>query len=96
MTLGAPRVGSRLAAAACAAAVTAVAAPAALGAEVSVAEETRSIATYEEGLPDPNPPFDLFTSTRFNYPYTIREKRSRLLPSIPMRCSVLFAGQPNR
>ena len=28
--------------------------------------------TYEEGLPDPNPPFDQFTSERFNYPYTLR------------------------
>ena len=38
-----------------------------------VAQETRTIPTYEEGLPDPNPPFDLFTATRFNYPYTLRE-----------------------
>ncbi len=41
--------------------------------QVRVSEEARTIATYEEGLPDPNPPFDLFTSTRFNYPYTLRE-----------------------
>jgi len=45
----------------------------AAAAEVRVAQETRSIPTYQEGLPDPNPPFDLFTATRFNYPYTLRE-----------------------
>ena len=38
---------------------------------VSAGEET--ILTYEEGPPDLNPPFDLFTSGRFNYPYTLRE-----------------------
>jgi tetratricopeptide (TPR) repeat protein len=31
-----------------------------------------TIPTSEEGLPDPNPPFDLFNSGRFNYPYTLR------------------------
>lgn len=32
------------------------------------------IPTYEEGLPDENPPFDQFvTNGRYNYPYTIRE-----------------------
>ena len=31
------------------------------------------IPTSEEGLPDPNPPFDLFNTGRFpNYPYTLR------------------------
>ena len=30
------------------------------------------IPAYEDGLPDPNPPFDLFQSGRFNYPYTLR------------------------
>jgi tetratricopeptide (TPR) repeat protein len=38
---------------------------------VFAGEET--IQTYEEGPPDANPPFDLFTSGRFNYPYTLRE-----------------------
>jgi tetratricopeptide (TPR) repeat protein len=41
---------------------------------VHVWEDTRTIPTYEEGLPDPNPPFDLFSSTRFNYPYTMRTR----------------------
>jgi tetratricopeptide (TPR) repeat protein len=31
------------------------------------------IPTYEEGLPDPNPPFDLFRTSRFSYPYTLRQ-----------------------
>src|SRR5205809_7384960 len=34
---------------------------------------TETIVTYEEGPPDPNPPFDLFSGGRFNYPYTMRE-----------------------
>ena len=42
-------------------------------APVRVWEATEEIPTYEEGLPDVNPPFDLFSSIRFNYPYTIRE-----------------------
>src|SRR5512139_1694640 len=41
---------------------------------VRVWEDTRTIPTYEEGSPDPNPPFDLFSSTRFNYPYTMRTR----------------------
>ena len=32
-----------------------------------------TIPTSEEGLPDPNPPFDFFNVGRFlNYPYTLR------------------------
>jgi tetratricopeptide (TPR) repeat protein len=41
-------------------------------AEVRIAEGTLDLPTDEEGLPDVNPPFDLFV-TRFNYPYTLRE-----------------------
>ncbi len=40
---------------------------------VRVFEGSETIPTYEEGPPDVNPPFDLFASGRFNYPYTIRE-----------------------
>lgn len=41
---------------------------------VRVWQDTIELPTYEEGLPDENPPFDqLVTNTRFNYPYTIRE-----------------------
>jgi tetratricopeptide (TPR) repeat protein len=42
-------------------------------AAVKVWEASETIPTYEEGPPDVNPPFDLFTSGRFNYPYTLRE-----------------------
>ena len=36
-------------------------------------EDSKVMPTSEEGLPDPNPPFDLFTTSgRFNYPYTLR------------------------
>lgn len=40
---------------------------------VTVWEGTETIPTYEEGLPDVNPPFDFFGPVRFNYPYTMRE-----------------------
>jgi tetratricopeptide (TPR) repeat protein len=40
---------------------------------VRVWEDTMTLPTYEEGLPDPNPPFDYFGTSRFNYPYTIRD-----------------------
>ena len=40
---------------------------------VRVWEDSRVIPTSEEGLPDPNPPFDQFTPGSFyNYPYTLR------------------------
>jgi hypothetical protein len=35
-------------------------------------QDTVVIPSYDEGLPDPNPPFDLFRTSRFNYPYTLR------------------------
>lgn len=44
------------------------------GSTVRVWEAARTIPTYEESAPDPNPPFDLFSSTRFNYPYTMRTR----------------------
>src|SRR6266581_507846 len=40
---------------------------------VRVWEDSITIPTSEEGLPDPNPPFDFFNPGRFlNYPYTLR------------------------
>ena len=40
---------------------------------VRVWEDSTVIPTSVEGLPDPNPPFDLFNTTPFyNYPYTLR------------------------
>jgi tetratricopeptide (TPR) repeat protein len=43
-------------------------------AAVRVWQDTIELPTYEEGLPDENPPFDQFvTNGRYNYPYTMRE-----------------------
>jgi tetratricopeptide (TPR) repeat protein len=43
-------------------------------AAVRVWQDTIELPTYEEGLPDENPPFDLFvTNGKYNYPYTMRE-----------------------
>src|SRR5947209_18128658 len=68
-------------------------------AEVRVWEGTLTLPTYEEGSPDPNPPFDLFATTRFNYPYTLRETltnrrvdhswRAVYLENEYLKCSVL-------
>jgi tetratricopeptide (TPR) repeat protein len=41
-------------------------------AAVEAREGTLDLPTDEEGPPDVNPPFDLFQTTRFNYPYTLR------------------------
>ena len=38
---------------------------------VRVWQDTLTIPTYEEGPPDPNPPFDLLAAGRINYPYTL-------------------------
>jgi len=43
-------------------------------AQVRVWEGVLNLPTYEEGLPDPNPPFDQFAAGRFNYPYTLRKE----------------------
>ncbi|MGI8962790.1 MAG: DUF5107 domain-containing protein [Bryobacteraceae bacterium] len=68
-------------------------------AEVRVWEGTLTLPTYEEGSPNPNPPFDLFATTRFNYPYTLRESltnqrvnhswRAVYLENEYLKCSVL-------
>jgi tetratricopeptide (TPR) repeat protein len=68
-------------------------------AQVRVWEGTLAIPTYEEGLPDPNPPFDQFTTNRFNYPYTLRNNltgrrvektwRAIYLENEYLKCSVL-------
>ena len=68
-------------------------------AQVRVWEGTLSLPTYEEGAPDPNPPFDQFTNTKFNYPYILRENltsrranhdwRAIYLENEYLKCSVL-------
>jgi tetratricopeptide (TPR) repeat protein len=69
------------------------------GAQVRVWQGTLTLPTYEEGLPDPNPPFDQFTTNRFNYPYTMRTNltsqrvdhawRAIYLENEYLKCSVL-------
>jgi tetratricopeptide (TPR) repeat protein len=43
---------------------------------VRVWEDWIELPTYTEGAPNPNPPFDLFSLTRFSYPHTIRDALS--------------------
>src|SRR5436305_14325776 len=59
---------------------TALLAPFAQG-QVKVWEDTLRIPSSEEGLPDENPPFDLFAERSFNYPYTLRQNiKDRRVP----------------
>jgi tetratricopeptide (TPR) repeat protein len=68
-------------------------------AQVRVWEGTLVLPTYEEGMPDPNPPFDQFTNNKFNYPYVLRENltsrrvnhdwRAIYLENEYLKCSVL-------
>src|SRR5216683_2119743 len=71
----------------------------AASAQVSVWQGTLTLPTYEEGPPDPNPPFDQFATNRFNYPYSFRnnltlrrlhhEWRAIYLENEYLKCSVL-------
>src|ERR1039458_919026 len=45
----------------------------AAAADVRVWQDVLTLPTYQEGPPNPNPPFDQFAAARFNYPYTLRE-----------------------
>jgi len=68
-------------------------------AEVRVWQSTLALPTYEEGPPDPNPPFDVLATDRFNYPYTLRNNltgrraehqwRAIYLENEYLKCSVL-------
>ncbi|MGA2856246.1 MAG: DUF5107 domain-containing protein [Candidatus Sulfotelmatobacter sp.] len=68
-------------------------------AQVKVWQGTLTLPTYEEGPPDPNPPFDAYQTTRFNYPYTLRTNltgvkadrawRAIFLENEYLRCTVL-------
>lgn len=67
--------------------------------QVRAWEGVLKLPTYEEGAPDPNPPFDQFSTDRFNYPYTLRneitntrtehEWRAVYLENEYLKCSVL-------
>ena len=58
-----------------------------------------TLPTYEEGLPDPNPPFDVYASEDFNYPYTMRTNlsgakaehtwRAVILENKYLKCTIL-------
>src|SRR4051812_23434393 len=69
------------------------------GAQVRVWEGTLVLPTYEEGMPDPNPPFDQFIKNKLNYPYVLRDNlksdrtnhewRAIYLENEYLKCSVL-------
>jgi tetratricopeptide (TPR) repeat protein len=62
-------------------------------------EGVLELPAYEEGAPDPNPPFDQFETSRFSYPYTLRKEitnvrathqfRAIYLENEYLKCSVL-------
>ncbi|HEX4488508.1 MAG TPA: DUF5107 domain-containing protein [Terriglobales bacterium] len=80
-------------------ALAVVAIATAASAQVRVWQGTLTLPTYEEDLPDPNPPFDQFTTNKFNYPYTLRTNltsrrvdhawRAVYLENEYLKCSVL-------
>jgi tetratricopeptide (TPR) repeat protein len=70
-----------------------------LSAQVKVWQGTFTLPTYEEGKPDPNPPFDAYSTTQFSYPYTLRKNltgkkqdhtwRAVFLENEYLKCTVL-------
>ncbi len=70
-----------------------------LAAQVKVWQGTLTLPTYEEGQPDPNPPFDIYATNRINYPYTMRTNltgvkadhawRAIFLENEYLKCTVL-------
>ena len=66
--------------------------------QVRVWEGTLTLPTYEEGLPNPNPPFDQY-SDKTNYPYTLRDQltgqranhawRAVFLENEYLKCTIL-------
>jgi len=68
-------------------------------APVRVWQGTLTLPTTLEGPPDSNPPFDVFATAKFNYPYTLRENltderkeiawRAVYLENEYLKCSVL-------
>jgi tetratricopeptide (TPR) repeat protein len=68
-------------------------------AQVRVWEGTLKLHVYEEGAPDPTPPFDQFAVNRFNYPYALHTEitnnriehdlRAIYLENEYLKCSVL-------
>ena len=70
-----------------------------LGAQVRVWQGTLTLPVSQEGLPDENPPFDVFETGHFSYPYTLRTSltgkeverplRALYLENEYLKCSVL-------
>jgi len=70
-----------------------------VSAQVKVWQGTFTLPTYEEGKPDPNPPFDTYSTTQFSYPYTLRKNltgkkqdhtwRAVFLENEYLKCTVL-------
>jgi tetratricopeptide (TPR) repeat protein len=70
-----------------------------LYAEVRVWQGILTLPVYTENPPDINPPFDIFSTSRFNYPYTLRTSltgrretkhlRALYLENEYLKCSVL-------
>ena len=68
-------------------------------AQVKVWQGTFTLPTYGEGLPDPNPPFDIYATNRMSYPYTMRTNltgvkadhtwRAIFLENEYLKCTVL-------
>lgn len=71
----------------------------ALHAQVKVYEGKLSLPYYQEGPPNPNPPFDQYATNRFNYPYVLRDNltahrverafRAVYLENEYLKCSIL-------
>src|SRR6188474_1654278 len=53
--------------------------------QVRVWQDTMRIPTYAEGIANPNPPFDLFSFGRFNYPYPIRDALTNTRETVTWR-----------
>jgi tetratricopeptide (TPR) repeat protein len=70
-----------------------------VSAQVKVWQGSITLPTYEEGKPDPNPPFDTYSTTQFSYPYTLRKNltgqkqdhvwRAVFLENEYLKCAVL-------
>jgi tetratricopeptide (TPR) repeat protein len=76
-----------------------------VAAQVKVWQGALTLPTYQEGQPDPNPPFDIYVTNRINYPYTMRTNltgvkadhawRAIFLENEYLKCTVLpdFGGR---
>jgi hypothetical protein len=70
-----------------------------LQAQVRVHKGTLSLPACQEGASNPNPPFDQYATTRFNYPYTLRDNltshraerafRAVFLENEYLKCTIL-------